>query len=673
MLAQPIADSLKQELLTSSNELRRIALYRELANVYISTLNYQSAEQHLDSAYRLALHTNNYLLQAEILNTEGDVFRRDEKLILAEHSLKTALKLAKLETDSALLCSVCNNLGIVYRRIEQYELSLHYHRIAEQLSAQTNNHKELATALNSIGIIFGMESKYDAALHFFKKALNAELKASNPLGVAINYNSIAWMNVELGNYEKAEEYYNYSIQVNSNIGNQTGIAICQRDLGTMFLRQKKYEQASKHLETALTYFENTNDTRNYCMTAFEISELYISQGFNTQARNLLLQVSESAEISGLKEILKDTHYRLSTLYEGIGNTSEALKHLQISVIYDDSLQSDKLTRIVTETDAKFKLNESQITIKQLQELNDERKHYISRLYILGSILLVILMVVLRLWMRTNHNRNVLRNLADELADNIKAVNNQKEFIAEQNKLLELKTNELELINATKDKFFSIIAHDLRNPFNALIGFAGLLQDNYDSYNDEERKEMIRTIHAASGNAHRLQENLFAWARAQSGTMQVNPTVFDICEIIRDNIEQIKFRAANKNILTENLCPKHPVLLFADRDMINTVVRNLLGNSLKYTNLGGRIEVSVFSTGDTVLTCIKDNGIGIPDDIRKTMFDLKDKQSRRGTDNEPGSGLGLILVKEFVEKNKGEITLDSTIGFGTTFCFTLPVK
>lgn len=237
--------------------------------------------------------------------------------------------------------------------------------------------------------------------------------------------------------------------------------------------------------------------------------------------------------------------------------------------------------------------------------------------------------------------------------------------------IEKKKRELEELNETKDKFFSIIAHDLKNPFNTVIGLSELLLYKYDSYDNDKIKEFIEQINQFSSNAYNLLDNLLQWARNQTGKLKVKPSEIELEKLIQENILMEQDRAEQKNIELKQNIPGG-MIAYADPNMVNTVVRNLISNAIKFTPQNGKITLKAEETDDNYIKCsVIDTGVGIPEKDRDKLFKNISNFTTEGTQSEKGTGLGLILCKEFVEKNKGEIWVESEEGKGSAFIFTLP--
>ena len=245
----------------------------------------------------------------------------------------------------------------------------------------------------------------------------------------------------------------------------------------------------------------------------------------------------------------------------------------------------------------------------------------------------------------------------------------------ERKMIELQlhqySEELQELNATKDKFFSIIAHDLKNPFNSIIGLSEILKDEAKHIDINTIEQYADIIYTTSNNTYRLLENLLSWALMQQGKIPFTSKSLIFKEMVDEIFELFKINAQNKNISLTNLIDEN-LIIHADVNMIKTVTRNLVSNAIKYTSSKGKIEVSAVSDGASVQVTVKDNGTGIRGENINKLFQTGSNFTRRGTENESGTGLGLILCKEFIEKHRGKIWVESEIGKGSEFKFILPV-
>jgi PAS domain S-box-containing protein len=238
-------------------------------------------------------------------------------------------------------------------------------------------------------------------------------------------------------------------------------------------------------------------------------------------------------------------------------------------------------------------------------------------------------------------------------------------------VLQAKNEELQKVNAEKDKFFTILAHDLRSPFNSLLGFTQILVEDLSELKPEDIRKMAQAMRTSAKGLYSLLENLLVWSGSQRGTNRFVPVEFLLTDIILENLKLIQESAHIKGIEIKINIPDD-LMVFADENMIGSTIRNLVSNAVKFTPKKGEISILAKPvSGNMVEISIKDSGMGMSDEMRDKLFKLNESIGRRGTEGEPSSGLGLILCKDFIKKNGGEIWVESEEGIGSVFYFTLP--
>jgi len=237
--------------------------------------------------------------------------------------------------------------------------------------------------------------------------------------------------------------------------------------------------------------------------------------------------------------------------------------------------------------------------------------------------------------------------------------------------LQKSENILRIANATKDKFFSIIAHDLKNPFNTIKGFSELLLTNIKSYDTSKIIAFVNAIYSSSKNANKLLENLLEWSRAQTGKIEFYPQDLLLKELLIDVISLSEDLSGAKNISVDYEIPDN-FTLFADRNMINTILRNLITNAIKFTEEEGSVTINAEQLDDRIVVAVNDTGVGMTQELIGKLFQIDKIVTTLGTNDEKGTGLGLILCKEFVERHGGKIWVESEVGKGSSFYFTVPM-
>ena len=290
-----------------------------------------------------------------------------------------------------------------------------------------------------------------------------------------------------------------------------------------------------------------------------------------------------------------------------------------------------------------------------------------------SELLLVLIVIF-------NESNLLVTTGDEILSLVEELRIEKDRVEENaynlNELnIELTNSEEKLkeINSSKDKFFSIIAHDLRGPFSGFLGLTDLLAEEYENLSPLDVSKMAVSMRNSAKQLFNLLENLLDWSRSQTGSMEFSPETMDLSNIMINIASLFNETAKNKKIkLISNVATNTTV--FADHQMLNTCTRNLVSNALKYTNEGGEVNISTIQREEGyICVSVADTGVGMNQEALDKIFRIDSKLTTLGTAKEKGTGLGLLLCKELVERNGGTISVQSELGKGSTFTFTLPTK
>ncbi len=245
---------------------------------------------------------------------------------------------------------------------------------------------------------------------------------------------------------------------------------------------------------------------------------------------------------------------------------------------------------------------------------------------------------------------------------------QEQLKASQESVIKY-NDELKQLNATKDKFFSIIAHDLKSPFQAFLNLNTFLVARIDMYSREEIADLITELGKNADNLFKLLENLLSWSRIQMGKTQFTPEIYPVTQLVDMTLEVLSITAESKDIRLNKDIPED-VTVFADPNMFNTILRNLVSNAIKFTNQNGQVTVTATKEKGFTVVSVTDNGIGLSDKDQTKLFRLDSNRTTPGTEDEKGTGLGLILCKEMVDKHQGKIWVESKPNAGASFFFSL---
>jgi signal transduction histidine kinase len=264
----------------------------------------------------------------------------------------------------------------------------------------------------------------------------------------------------------------------------------------------------------------------------------------------------------------------------------------------------------------------------------------------------------------------LREANELLMSKQTLIETQAEQLNNTNQQLKDTNQQLVILNSTKDRFFSIIAHDLRNPFHTVNGFAEILIKDYKKLPPEKIERFLNLIYASSKSGNNLLENLLQWSRSQTDRISYMPARINLSALADETINLLEGDAHHKNISVQSLIDQH-IMVFADENMLKTIFRNLVSNSIKFTSENGIVTISSILTDSQVEVTVTDTGTGISSENIAKLFRIDSNLTTKGTANESGTGLGLILCKEFLEKHNGKIWVESEEGKGSKFKFTLP--
>ncbi|WP_268845875.1 tetratricopeptide repeat-containing sensor histidine kinase [Flavobacterium aestivum] len=603
-------------------------------------------------------------------------------------SLKIELSHSKEDT---LKAKTLNDLSSSYYYINS-GLSFKYAKSALALSQKTRYKKGTGNAYYNIGIYYWLKSDYPKALNYIYKALKIHEDINNKKGISNCNNGLGTIYVEFKNYKLALAYYNKALKVSQEINDQKTVGIYLNNIGDVYLRMKDYQKALRYFdkasklnilnnnsfETGLNYTNigitynflkqykksieainksiiiNKNDTSLY--NGFNKIELGKSYYFlaleepNKANKEKLLQesldyVNESMTFFRKHESLidiRDAYLYLSKIKKAQNKHQEALYFYEKNTNLNDSIFSNKnKTQIsLLKSQREIELRDKKIEIQELKIKNASRKVYLLITITVAVIILSGLFLYLYLSKRKS------------------------------NRLLNDKNKIISTINNQKDKFFSIIAHDLRGPFNGFLGLSELLAEDLDNMTKEEIQFAAASMKNSAANLFQLLENLLEWSRMEQGLIPFVPKEKLLLPIVTECMATIQDAANNKEIEININIPEDTTI-FADINSIHSVIRNLLSNAVKFTPKKGSILIQANEEGENTTISIADTGIGMNEKMIGNLFRLDVQTNRIGTNNEPSTGLGLILCKEFVEKDGGQIWVESEEGKGTTFYISIP--
>ena len=653
--SQSKVDSLLR-LCEKADEKNRPEIYLQIS--FITREDTAKSNSFLRMAYSLAMKNNQVQNLAKSLYYFGDnsYFSRD--YIGAIPYYENAMKFYKELKDTFSITNCHSSIGLSYHYMSQATKAIPYFINALKLCEKDKEYT--AEILANIALSHAQMHNEKYAIEYYRKAalINQEIKDS--ISLAVDYNGIAASFLNLHQNDSSLMYYSKAHYLFKKTGKDGYQAIALANLGSVYVNYPdSLDKAKNVLTEALNKFKELGLNYYEADVKEGIGKVLCRQAKYKEAietYNLSLQLTEQYNRG---YALKTSIYKgLSETYENSGNFKLALKYQILYTQFTDSLvQKEKYEQIVNlekqyETEKKeneiIRLNtRHELTIIQLS-----KNKQLRQLAFITAILLLVLVLF------------VLLKYFDNLKSNL--------LLEEKNRLIEKSEQKLQLLNASKNKFFSIIAHDLKNPLHNVMGYSFLLSKDYDKFTEDERRKFATDINQSTNNIFRLLQNLLEWSRSQTGRLKFSPIEIQFKRIL-DNALSVLHSIANQKQI-KLVCSHDPNLqVFADPLMIETVLRNLISNAIKFTPENGSIKIEAKNTGNEVLVSVKDTGIGLSEADLANLFRIDSKVKRKGTNNEDGSGLGLVLCKEFVDKNNGTIWAESTPGKGSSFYFSIPAK
>lgn len=509
---------------------------------------------------------------------------------------------------------------------------------------------------NNIAVNYHSWKNYDQALHFYLKTLESYRKLNDYAGLTVVANNIGEIYKDKKDYIRAIPYYQRTIHLADSIGLGAYYkAYGWIGLAETYLHMDELDLAMKNVSLALPVFERIKMQEGIAQSELILAEIHLKNKNYSASLQSADHALELANKAGIIRVQKRACEIKSMIYADQKRYREAFEMLNIVFQKNDSLyqeeQLKELARLRGELDIAEKNNEIQLLQKdnEIKDLSIKKQKTQTRYLIVFLGLLISLFIVMLIYIRSR------RQINKQMQEKNQRINEQR--------------LELLKVNATKDKFMSIIGHDLRNPIGAFKDMIGQLADFPEMFPDGLRQQVIRELRDESERTYFLLENLLSWAKNQKNNISYRPEKLDLHLLVDNNILLNSRLAERKQIVLKSEVPAG-IQLMADHNMVNLILRNLISNAIKFTRKNGEVVVSARERDDFIEISVADNGVGIPAENIPALFQEVNHISTYGTGNEKGSGIGLVLCREFVEMNGGTISVDSKVNEGSTFTFTL---
>lgn len=578
-----------------------------------------------------------------------------------------------------------NNIGTIYKLWGDYNSAIEYNLKALKTAGEINDTLGSIVAYNSIGSIYTDWEKYENALQNLNKAYSLSVTLKDKVETIRTLMNLGQLYAKKRSVSQAQAKYFEAISLAEAIGRKSLIANSYFELGNIYLdNPPKFAQSEKDkYQKPLDYFNQAIETYRILFSKVEIGKTFIKLGITHLKRNELAEAEKNlneglnvVSQQNLKAEMMEAFLNLSTLYKKKNNFKLAYDYLNKYTSLSDSIFSDVTLKKFSDMGTRLEVEKREKDI-QLLKKEQETTKYIQIVLVMGLIFILAMAGLLfhrftqnkKINALLQENNNKIESAFHELKIKEESLTKLNSILTKTNDDLNKSQLELSKSNATKSKFLSIIAHDIKNPLQGMILSTEVLKQ-YDRLTTDKLVSLINGLNETSVNLSDLVSNLLNWVRNQSSSVQYVPMITDLHSLVVQNFKLAKINANKKNItLINNL--KEPTSAYCDYNLINTVFRNLITNAIKFTPENGEISISSEDNIDEIAITVEDNGVGIPPEVIGKLFDNDEFHTTQGTSKEKGTGLGLKLCSEFVELNKGTIRVESELGLGTKFIFTLP--
>jgi signal transduction histidine kinase/Tfp pilus assembly protein PilF len=653
--AQSQVDSLKF-VLQSSEGKARVKLLIKLG-YFLSSENPNDAIKYLDEAISLSEKINSkwsmadaYFNKGVALWHLGDISQSDdyyEKAIPIYEEYHDSLSLIKIFNSQAINHQMKGNINLA---VETFFRSLDY-------AKKIKDKPTILNTLLNIGVLYDNNGDNEKSLKYYFEAIDyADEHSLASLALLQSY--IADIYIETKKYDEAEEYLNKSIKNSKRSGDSKSLIWAYTNLGEIQLNKGNEKSAENYFKESLELARNIDYKLEIIHALTELGKFYNkTKNYSDAEKNLKEAIQLSEELNSLSD-LSTLNQELASFYYNTGNYKKAYEVSLKYKFYSDSLyvvaNSEKIAELQTKHELKQKERETTLLVNE----NELQKKIINSQKIIALVISVLaIFSIIFIWVLLR-NRNKILKAKDLLQLKNQEVENSRIEISQKNEVLAG-------LNTTKDKFFSIIAHDLRNPIAAFVNISELLEEDYNALSDVDRKDILGQMNISSKNLLRLLENLLTWARLSNNKIEVYPEKVLLTDVVESAVHPYLQSAQNKKIKLNVHIP-NDVLITTDKFIFQAIIGNLVNNAIKFSNTLSDINVEFVKQNEDYVFSVKDHGIGIEPSQLRNIFVLGKVSTGRGTMGESGTGLGLVLVKELVEKLNWQIKVKSEVDAGSEF-------
>ena len=622
----------------------------DIGKVYYDWGQYDTSLGYFTKAFANAEKNNDRHLISEALTYKGKIYHVTGKFDLVLPCFHRALDIAKETNDYKQIAFTLNSEGKYFSGTGDLITALQCYQDAYTASEKVNDQLLMAEVCNYLGGLYLLTSQYEKSLEFHKKALGFRDNMNNPEGIAKSYNNIGKAYLELHKTDSALVYFKLSLDLCDQTGYKKGYVKALTNMGKVYYFKNNLKISEKYLMQAFSISKNAGYILGIAESGQVLGDLYRTKAFIDKALVFYELSLKSLKKQDFDELLRNNYQGLYECYLIRGDYKKALTHHEMLLETEKKLLNVENNRQLAILQLTFNNEKKEKDNQVLRKDNELKKMTIKRksIFLWFIVALLFSSILLCLYI---YNRFYFK---------IKA--NQK---------LEELNKELNNVNEEKDKLFSIIAHELRNPLYWFQNLAEVLSKNYHNMEPAKIQKSLLSLDESAKNAFHLMDNLLYWSRSRLNRINPRKAVYPLNVLIKESLKMFETIIQYKKInLTINI--PGDIKVYADSDLLSCVISNLVSNAIKYTPFRGMICIQCTMDSEFVTVIVDDTGTGIDCKNPEDIFNNEDHISNPGLMNEKGSGLGLKLCKEFVEQNGGNIRATMNEGRGARFLFTVPV-
>lgn len=575
-----------------------------------------------------------------------------------------ALHVAENGNDTDLIISIKNNLGKHYETLSLHNQALKQYLEVFDMLGKTRNKVLIATTYNHLGNVYEELDDADQALIYHNMALKYRQEINYLEGIAKSQKNIGEIFENRNDLDSALHCYQSSYEKCKAIGYKKGMIKSLYLSGNIYRKKEKLHNAEQHYIAAIELSKEIGYEKGNLNICLNLARLYLEM---EQTEKALVNIEKGIELSKADELtgmLSDFYYLMVELQKSRNDYEKALEFYHLYAETMEVLYDEEKNRNMEELKVAFETERKEQQNKILRQQNDLKNLAIQRQNALITAIAITLVLLTSLTFLIYH-RFKTKSRAN------KALEVLNEKITEKNRQLARLNLELDRANHEKDKFFSIIGHELRNPLWWFKNLSETLSKKFEQLDRDKLQKALISLNDSAKTAFHLIDNLLQWSKNQLGRLSYRPKAVDLGEIINRNKDLFKQEIEHKNIRLEQQIDEQ-IKVYVDTELVDTVLRNLISNAIKYTPEEGTITLKSSIKDEVVEVCVSDTGIGISKENQLKLFNPRVEYTTLGLYQEKGSGLGLLLCKDFIERNGGSIWLESEEGKGTSICITMPL-